>query len=340
MHMRIRTPERSAASNDLTDQVALVAGASRGLGLLIGRELLGRGCRVAICARDEAELERAGTDLNARATRPNQVLTLRCDVTDVSQIESTVQEVTATWGPVDVLVHVAGVIQVGPASSLTIEDFARAMDTMFWAPVHLSRAVLPSMRDRGCGRIATITSIGGRLSVPHLLPYSCAKFAAVAYSMGMRAELAGSGVRVTTVVPGLMRTGSHLRADFGGRQEREYAWFALGASLPLVSMGAERAARRIVDAIARGRREVVLTPLAKVAARVNGLAPATTTALLEVMARLLPADPVAEGKGASASRLAEGRDAEARLDSTLLRWLTTLGRRAAERFNQIEPRSG
>src|SRR5215470_1439142 len=79
-----------------------------------------------------------------------------------------------------------------------------------------------------------ITSIGGVVSVPHLLPYTCAKFAAVGLSEGLRAELGQEGIHVTTVVPGLMRTGSYVQAHFQGQQEREFTWFALGATLPLL----------------------------------------------------------------------------------------------------------
>ena len=232
-------------STELHGQLALVAGGSRGLGLLIARELARRGATLAVCARDAAELDRAAADLR-RGGGP--VHTYVCDVTDAAAVNAMVAEIESRVGAVDVLVTVAGIIEVGPLTAMTREDFERSMDTMFWGPVNVTDAVLPSMRHRRRGRIATITSIGGKIAVPHLLPYSAAKFAAVGYFEGLRAELAGTGVSVTTVVPGLMRTGSHVNATFTGQQEREYAWFSLGASLPLVSIDAERAASRIVRA--------------------------------------------------------------------------------------------
>ena len=320
---------------DLTGQVALVAGASRGLGLLIARELVAQGCRVAICSRDETELGRAREDLERRATAGADVLAVPCDLTDPAEIDRLVAEVTEKLGPVDVLVYVAGVIQVGPLESMTDRHFQLAVDTMLWGPVRLARAVLPGMRQRGYGRIATVTSIGGRLGVPHLLPYCVAKFGAVGFSEALRAELAGTGVTVTTVVPGLMRTGSHLRAHFTGRQEREYAWFSIGASAPLVAMDADRAARRIVDGIRAGRREVVLTPLAKLVTRVHGVAPATTTALMELMSRLLPSAPTGVAEATGLAGTIEGRTADHSLGSPLLRAVTVLGRRAAHRTNQL-----
>ena len=126
----------------------------------------------------------------------------------------------------------------------------------------------------GLGRIVNITSIGGKIAVPHLLPYTCAKFAAVGFSEGLRAELADTGINVTTVVPGLMRTGSHLHAEFGGEQGAEYRWFALNASAPYpIAIGTDRAARLIVRAVKRGQTECTYPVSAVVAARLSGLLP-------------------------------------------------------------------
>lgn len=309
--------------------IAVVAGGSRGLGLLIARELADRGHRLVVCARDATELEEAAGDLRGRGA---QVATEVCDVSDNAAVTTMVSRVEARLGPIEVLVVVAGVIQVGPLESLERSHFEQAVGTMLWGPVNCALAVAPRMRDRGRGRIGTITSIGGFVSVPHLLPYSTAKFGAVGFTQGLRAELAGTGVTVTTVAPGLMRTGSHLRATFTGDHAAEYAWFAAGASLPLVSMDAERAAAKIVDGVLRGRPLVVLTPLAKVGVRVAGVAPATTMRLMDLMARLLPSAPPEGTTGT-----VEGREAEQRLGAgaaRLMRGVTVLGERAARRFNE------
>ena len=321
----------AARTGDRADAqpIALVAGGSRGLGLLIARELADRGHRLVVCARDADELQQAAAALEARGAR---VDTEVCDVSDNAAVTTMVSRVEARLGPVEVLVVVAGVIQVGPLESLERKHFQQAVGTMLWGPVNCALAVAPRMRDRGRGRIATITSIGGFVSVPHLLPYSTAKFGAVGFTSGLRAELAGTGVTVTTVAPGLMRTGSHLRATFTGDQAAEYSWFAVGASLPLVSMDAERAASKIVDGVLRGRPLVVLTPLAKVGMRVAGVAPATTMRLMDLVARLLPSPPE-EG----ATGTIEGRQAEQRLSAgaaRVMRGVTLLGERAARRFNE------
>jgi NAD(P)-dependent dehydrogenase (short-subunit alcohol dehydrogenase family) len=307
--------------------IALVAGASRGLGLLVARELGDRGHRVVICARDEDELRRAADLLRQRGI---DVIVRVCDVTDRDAVVALVDDVEADVGPIHTLVTVAGIIQVGPLESMSEADFAEAVDTMLWGPIHLALAVLPYLRGRRTGHIGTVTSIGGLVSVPHLLPYSTAKFGAVGFSQGLTAELAGSGVTSTTIVPGLMRTGSHLRAQFTGRQTKEYAWFAASASLPILSMNAERAAHKMVDAVLAGKPTIILTPLAKLGARVHGVAPATTMRLLGLAHRLLPRPP-----GTGATGAVPGLVAERRLNSGLLRALTTLGQNAARRLNEL-----
>lgn len=317
----------------LRGRLALVAGGSRGLGLLIGRDLLDLGARVVLLARDEEELRRAQATL---AGPDRQVEIAVCDITDPVAVQQTVDRIQRDQGDIEVLVNVAGIISVAPLEALQAEDLERAMDTMFWGPVTLARAVLPGMRERGSGHIATVTSIGGRISVPHLLPYSAAKFAMTAFSEGLRAELSGTGVRVTTILPGLMRTGSHVQAEFGGHSDREYAWFAPGASLPLLSMDADRAARAIVRAVVVGRRELQLSLMTKVATRVHGLAPATTTALMEVVARLLPsADGAVLPTGVSTVKGFAARD---RLGSALVDTLTRLGDTASQDNNEVPPR--
>ena len=100
------------------------------------------------------------------------------------------------------------------------------------------------MLARRSGRIVNISSIGGRISVPHLLPYSCAKFAVTGFSQGLHAELAKENIKVTTVVPGLMRTGSYINAEMKGKHRAEFAWFSVSSSLPLLTASVQGASRR------------------------------------------------------------------------------------------------
>jgi NAD(P)-dependent dehydrogenase (short-subunit alcohol dehydrogenase family) len=294
--------------HDLAGEVAIVTGASRGLGLLLARELSRRSCPVVICARDRAELDRAAAELRSGGA---EVTAVACDVTSPDAPQQLVDTAMQRYGRLDILVSNAGLIRVGPVESTSPADYETAWRTMGLAPIRLALAALPVMRRQGHGRIVTITSIGGKVGVPHLLPYSAAKFAAVGFSEGLRAELGAGEVTVTTVVPGLMRTGSHVQAFFGGRRDQEFTWFSLAAGLPVLSMDAERAARRIVESVRAGKPEVILTPLGHLTQRL-----------------LLP--PAARG-----SRQAEpGRKLRPAIPRPVFDRLTAFGRAAERRFNQ------
>ena len=313
---------RQVNAYSFRDRVVLITGGSRGLGLLIARELAGEGARLAICARDEAELQRARAELS----RHTEVIGIPCDVGDRRQVEAFVQAAQNHFGQVDVLINNAGTINVGPMEVMTVEDYEQAMRVHFWGPLYAVLAVLPEMRRRGEGRIVNVASIGGKVSVPHLLPYSASKFALVGLSEGLRAELRKDGIIVTTVCPGLMRTGSPRNADFKGRHEAEYAWFKISDSLPLTSINARRAARQVIEAARHGEAEAVLTIQAKAAALFHGIFPGLTADLLGLVNQLLP-----DAGGIGAAR-EKGRESESTLSRS---WLTALTDRAAEENNQI-----
>jgi NAD(P)-dependent dehydrogenase (short-subunit alcohol dehydrogenase family) len=309
---------------DLRDQVVLITGGSRGLGFALAQRFLTEGCRVAICARDAEELAFAQADLKALG---GMTLALQCDVSDPEQVAQMVETVRSTFGHIDILVNNAGTIRVGPLAEMTLEDFHRAHDTIYWGMVNTTLAVLPQMRARRSGRIVNITSIGGKIPVPHLAAYSAAKFAAVGFSENLRLELLEHDIYVTTVVPGLMRTGSHLRAKFKGQQSQEFTLFSLIDNTPGVSTSAEHAANAIVQATRRGQSELVLTLPAKVASRIHGLLPGTTTDLLSLVNRRLP--------GATGGSFPfPGWKVRVRLESPLLNRLLGIGEDAAQRYNQ------
>jgi NAD(P)-dependent dehydrogenase (short-subunit alcohol dehydrogenase family) len=308
---------------DLRDKVVLITGGSRGLGLIMARQLLHQGARVAICARDELELERARSDLDQQH---GWVLTVPCDITDQGQVHTMVQVVQRHFGRIDVLINNAGTIQVGPVELMTLEDYEEAMKVHFWGPLYTVLAVLPAMRQRREGRIVNISSIGGKVSMPHLLPYTASKFALVGLSEGLRAELAKDGIVVTTVCPGLMRTGSPRNASFKGQHRAEYAWFSISDALPLLSQSAERASRQIIAACRRGDAEVVLSLPAKLASIVYGLCPGWTADLLGLANTLLLPAP-----GGIGTAQLPGKQSSSALSPS---WLTALGDRAAQRNNE------
>ena len=274
-------------------RVVVITGGSRGLGLVMARMLMDEGARVVLLARDLEELERAKEELESRGR--GEVMTLRCDVRRRGDVRAAIDTVLDTWRTVDVLINNAGVIQVGPLEHMDHEDFENAMATHFWGPLHLILEVTPVMRHRRFGRIVNISSIGGRIAVPHLAPYSASKFALVGLSDAVRAELDQYGVRVTTVAPGLMRTGSPVNAQFKGNHQAEYAWFKVSSSVPGITIAAERAARRILDACRYGDPSLTITPQAKLAAAANAIAPDSVARAMMLVTRALPAGTGLEG---------------------------------------------
>ena len=308
----------------LGGQTVLVTGSSRGLGLALAEQFAREGCKLVLCARKEHELARARQRVERSGA---EVCAVACDVSRPEQVEHLIRVARQHFGQIDILVNNAGIISVGPLQAQSLEDFREAMDVIFWGTVHPTLAVLPAMIERGRGKIVNITSIGGKVSLPHLLPYNCAKFATVGFSQGLHAELARFGIHVLTVVPGLMRTGSHLNARFKGNQAAEYRWFAMGANNPLLSMSAERAARKIVEATRRNQVELTLGWQAKALAGAHDISPGLTAEALGLVNRILPraAHAVAGSKS--------GREIESQSARSPF---AKLGRRAAQRYNQIE----
>lgn len=302
-------------------KTAVITGGSRGLGLAIARELAKDGAHLELLARDAEELERAAASLRAKGAT---VGTWTCDLRDADQIKTTIAAIADQRGRIDLLVNNAGIILVAPLENMRVEDFGDAMLTHFWAPLHTTLAALPHLK-RTAGAIVNIASIGGRLSVPHLAPYCASKFALVGLSDSLRSELKKDGICVTTVSPGLMRTGSHINAKFKGQQDLEFTWFSLGATLPLVSIGAERAARQIVAAAQERKAELTITLQARLAVIAQAVAPGLIARMLCLTNSLLP-------KARWNPKAYKGSECRSPLSPSIL---TTLGDRASARLNEI-----
>lgn len=309
---------------DFKDKVVLITGGSRGLGLVLAREFAREGGRLVICARDEAELRRAQVDLESRGA---EVMIHPCDVTNRTDVLEMIATIESRLGGVDVLVNNAGVIQMGPIEVMTHADFEKALNAHFWAPLNTMMAVLPRMRQKKSGRIVNISSIGGKVSVPHLVPYCASKFALTGLSKGMRTELLKHGIAVTTICPGLMRTGSPRNAGFKGKHREEYAWFSISDALPLLSVSAENAAHQIVNSCRCGRAELVISVPAKLAVLIDTLLPEVTSNLFALANKLLLPEP-----GGIGEREAKGKESQSALSPS---WLTTLNERAAMRNNEV-----
>jgi short-subunit dehydrogenase len=202
------------------------------------------------------------------------------------------------------------------------------MRSNFWSAVHTTFAALPHLLARPAARIVNIVSIGGRVAVPHLLSYAASKFALEGFSEGLYAEHRGTRIRVTTVIPGTMRTGSFYNAEFLGKAREELRWFSLGASLPLISTSARRAAHRILRAAAVGDVELHLGATAYVLSLLHGVAPRVTQRLMSLVALALP------DRGGAPGDVWRGREIGGPFTRSIF---LRLGNLAAVRNNEAPP---
>ena len=274
------------ATVSFTHKAVLITGGSRGLGLAMARRFAQEGARVAIAARDSAELKTAADDLQRRGAE--RVLTVVCDLRDRAAISAMIDTVANEFGRIDVLVNNAGIMVIGPFENLGMEDFEASLDLHFWAPLLAVQAALPHMPKNGTGRIVNISSIGGRIAPPHLAAYCAGKFATTGISDAMGAELAAKRIPVSTVLPGLMRTGSYVHAQTRGQQALEFSWFSIAAALPVASMNTGRAARQIVEGCRQGRRRVIVHWETRLAVLAEAILPEVTLRALSLVARFLP----------------------------------------------------
>lgn len=307
------------------DKTVVITGGSRGLGLVLARQFAREGAKLAICSRTADELERAKTELQNKGA---EVFSKVCDVRDKTQVESFIADVENRYGHIDVLVNNAGVIQVGPLEVQTQKDFEDSLAVHFWGPFYTMQAALPKMRERGAGRIINISSIGGKVAVPHLAPYCAGKFALAGLSNSMRIELAKDNIFVTTVCPGLMRTGSHINALFKGRNELEYALFSISNALPFTSVSAEKAARDIVEACRRGDAEAVISVQAQMAVKANAILPELVAETSALINQIMP------GEGGIGKGYALGKESDSFISPS---FLTALADKESAKNNELKP---
>jgi short-subunit dehydrogenase len=275
-------------------QIAIITGGSRGLGLALAHRFGKAGVKLVLAARDANELEGALDDLLAQDSvlDMNDVLLFPCDLRDPAEAIRLISAARHRFGRVDILINNAGIIVVGPAENQPLEVYRDAMDVDFFAALQCIYAALPEFLQQRSGAIVNIASIGGKVAVPHLLPYVAAKFALTGLSEGLYAELRHRGIRVTTVCPGLMRTGGEVHAQFRGQIQKEKAWFQLSARTPFLAASVTHAAEEIFRAVDQARAEITITPQAWVAARIAGIAPETTQKISAMVHSYLLPSPV------------------------------------------------
>jgi short-subunit dehydrogenase len=306
----------------------VITGGSRGLGLALAQRLAAEGARLTLIARDAHELERARQLVHERSPGA-QLLLIDGDLTEPDTLLRAFQKVERAYGGIDMLINNAGSISVGPFRSMELEDFEAQMQLHLYAVIEAVKQALPYLEESRGRRIVNICSVGGKVPVPHMLPYDASKFALAGFSQGIAAELAADGISITTVYPTVMRTGSPIQAVFKGDHEKEYAWFALADVFPGLSMSADTAARKIVEA-ARERR-ADLTPSVAAQARVaaGALFPEITAWTMRKIAGLLPRTQNHQRR--------TGADSRAAVERSWLAWpLVRRARHLERQLNQAE----
>lgn len=306
----------------LRGKSVLITGGSRGLGLVLARQLAKKGAKVAICARDQEELDKAASQIHAFG---GNIATYQCDVSDKAAVEVMIREASAAFGKIDILINNAGIIQVGPMELMRPEEYEEALNIILWGAINTTLAILPQMKARQSGTVVNIVSIGGKVSVPHLLPYSVSKFALAGFSEGLHAALKKDNIQVTTVYPGLMRTGSHHNIDVLGEKQKEFGWFSILGTHPLLSVNAERAAATIINAFREGKAEIIIGFPAKALIRLHVLFPEFIAAMSSLINYLLP-----DAVGSKGDK-AKGYESYSKYAPSIL---TTLGDKAAVANNE------
>lgn len=319
IYNEIRNSIRSRSFNHAT---VVISGGSRGLGLLIAKEFAREGASIALLARDEAELRRAQNIIQLDSPEAF-VKYYVCDSTQSAQVKNVITDIARMFGHIDVIVNNAGIISSMPIKDATGKEYEESLATHFWAPYNVIQNCRPYL-ERGA-RIVNISSIGGKMPVPHLAPYCTGKYALVGYSETLRAEFIDDGIYVTTVCPGLMRTGSVDHATFKGQVKKEYAWFSIIDSLPVLTTDAEKAARQIIQAARIGQAELRIGWSTKIATLFQAHFPEFFADTISLANYLLP------GATGDTETKVKGFEAHSAISPSPL---TALTQRAAARNNE------
>ena len=313
---------------EIRGRSVLITGGSRGLGMALAQELLRQGARVSILARQGDELDRARTMLLSQFPQAELHL-VAADVTDRTSLQAAITSAVERWQGLDILVNNAGAITVGPFATMTREDFEAQMELHFFAILESTFAILPIFRRQRRGHIVNICSLGGKVAVPHMLPYDSSKFALAGFSQGLAAELAAENIQVTTVYPAVMRTGSPIQAVFKGQHEKEFAWFAAADVFPGISLSPVKAAQKIIAAIQDEKSELIPFLPGKIRVAAAAFFPELVANGMRFIASLLPS-----AEGASDARKTGAQIRQIFDESKWLQPLQGRERLAEKAFNQ------
>jgi len=244
---------------------ALVTGASKGIGRALAEALAARGATVGLTARGAEELEALAARLGPRA------VALPCDVGDPAQVSEAVERFAAAAGGLDLAIANAGIAHYGRFEDQDPELHERMTRINWLGTVHTARAALPHLRAGGGGHLAIVSSGAGLRAFPDAAVYGATKAAQRGFAEALRHELAGSGVSVTTVFPGEIRTSLH---DHERSQMPD--WYRAGDQ----AAPAEQLAVRVVRAVERDSRDLYWKAPVRGMALLHGLSPRLADAAL------------------------------------------------------------
>lgn len=190
----------------MSAQTVWITGASSGIGEALAVRFARDGARLVLSARRQSELERVAASCREAGLTAEQVLVLPLDVTDWESLPGAVRAVLDTFGTIDLLVNNAGVSQRSLCKDTDMSVYQKLMDVDVMGQIALTKAVLPHMLERGSGHLAVTASVAGKVGVPLRTGYCAAKHAVMGFFDALRAEVEGKGVKVSTIVPGFIRT--------------------------------------------------------------------------------------------------------------------------------------
>ncbi|HWN08609.1 MAG TPA: SDR family oxidoreductase [Pyrinomonadaceae bacterium] len=246
--------------NESEKKVAVITGAATGIGRALAERLAAQGLRLCL-----ADINKGGLDVVAHALRSNdcEVATHTVDVADRRQMEVLSSATLAQFGRVDWLINNAGVGLCGDVEEVSIADIEWIMGINFWGMVYGVKYFLPLLKAREKAYIVNLSSVFGMIAPPGQAAYAASKFAVRGFTEALRHELAGTGVQVSNVHPGGIRTGIAKTSRIGantrtGKREEFAAIFdVLAGTTP------ERAADRIVNGVLQGETRILIGPDAK-----------------------------------------------------------------------------
>ncbi len=199
----------------------LITGGSEGIGKATAILFARKGYDLVLAARHSDRLQIVAQQLQSLgATAP---LTVSCDVTDAAQVKTLVDKALEHYGYIDVLINNAGIYASAPVEEFSLEDWHRVIDTNLWGYIHTINALLPHFLQRGKGTIVNVSSIGGKIAIPYLVPYCTSKYGVTGLTQALHAELKPQGIHVCGIYPNLIQSNFVERSIIRGKDEQDTA---------------------------------------------------------------------------------------------------------------------